>query len=159
MAVRSKANTLVSATRTTKMNQVIQEVLDKCGILINEASQMNLHIGRMLEVEASLAGRYAYLIQEAAKAGNDLNIRYWIRKGGFAESEIKARKAGSKSDKDAGNIALLENKKIIDEANQAVFEFELLNNFCKGIDRVLISLTHRIKHLEAEAARSGKVGV
>lgn len=140
------------------MTPKTKQEIDKCKALINEAQHMNLHIPRMLEIEAKLSTRYVYLSQESAKAQADLNNKYWVRKIGYSAAQIEARKAGAKSDAMAQNLGLKSIKAEIEAECQANQDFEILKAFCKGIDKVLISLTHRIKWAESEMIIAGKGG-
>jgi hypothetical protein len=138
------------------MTEDQQSVIDKCNTLVNESTSMNIHVERLLEIEAKLAGYYCYLIVEAAKAQIDLNSRYWQRKVGYSREQIKARNAGAKSARDAENLAI---EKIGDEINQELVangDHEMLSAYGKGIEKVMISLAHRIKNLEGERARNSQ---
>jgi hypothetical protein len=135
------------------MKEATRKALATVDEYIQEASKMNLSIGKLLEIEARLAGFTAYIYQEAAKAQAELNACYWVRKVGYSREQIKARNAGAKSAKDAENEAIENISQQIKEENQAVADYELLNAYCKGNDRVLTSITHRIKNLENEQSR------
>ena len=136
------------------MKPQTETALESVDQYLKEASSMGLTLGRLLEIEARLAGYSAYIYQEAAKAQAELNGKYWQRKVGQAKSQIQSRNAGAKSAKDAENLATESTQSEIQEEIKATADYEILNGYCKGTDRVLTSLTHRIKNLEAEQARN-----
>lgn len=130
----------------------IKDVIEKAQDCIKQTQNMGLNGHDLCELEAKLAGYYAYLIVKAGSSDHTLNTKYWQRKVSYSRQAIKARKAGG-TIAESDHQALLDIADEIQQENDAVYWKEYLNKFCRGIEKVLVSLAHRIKFLENEAKR------
>ena len=129
----------------------IEGVLDKCQVLINEFQKStDLPPGRLIYIEKKLSAYYAFLIRRKAYYQAMQNAQYWIRKISHSRESIKARAAGAKSQTQADHTALGLIKTEIDNETHAVWRYEDLNGFCRGLDKVFIAISHQLKDYERE---------
>jgi len=133
-------------------------VVKKCQKLIKEFQGEKVFPGRLTQIETELAGRYTYLMERKADAQFHQNSAYWTRKISHSRHAIKARNSKDVKSMDLANhiaigkIAEQADGAIsnIDQENLSVWRYEHLNGFCKGLDKVLIAIAHRLKDAERE---------
>ncbi len=132
----------------------LAKTIEKVQELINEAHILDLAPGRLLGIETQLAGYYTYLITESANYSLQMNSAYWHRKIAYSRQYNIARaiKNGGDSEKEAN----LHIKEEIDAELETVWKHEHLKAFCKGIEKVLHSITHRLNQAKIDQVNQGK---
>jgi hypothetical protein len=117
--------------------------------LINEYHMNNdILPDRLKYIEKKLSAFYTFLIRKKAYFQGMQNARYWIRKVSHSREAIKARATNTQTTSD--HIANQKIEKEISDETYAVWRYEDLNGFCRGLDKIFISIAHQLKDYEKE---------
>lgn len=129
-----------------------QKIIEKVGVLINELKNTNINGHALVNVETKLAAYYAYLAGKTAEYQAGMNAHYWIRKIAYSKEYAMLRGKYNQGDSKVMAENLIEEQ--INDENMSNFRFEHLKMFCKGIEKNLISIAHRLNLLKNEAAQN-----
>ncbi len=133
----------------------VRKAVEECQSLIFEFENMALYPKQLLRIETILSARLTFLLGRKAKYQYEQNSAYWVRKIEHSRESIKARNsAGVKSQQLADHMGNIENIKNIEAENLSVWRYEHLKGFCSGIDKVLITIAHRLKDITSERISS-----
>lgn len=137
----------------------VQATIQECIALMEQFENMSLFPAQLLKIESTLATRLTYLLGKKAEYQFRQNSAYWIRRVEQSREAIKARKtsegkrlAVAMSD----HIAITRIQEQIDNENYSVWRYEHLKGFCQGLEKILISIAHRLKDQFSERAVSPK---
>lgn len=131
--------------------------VQECMELIKQFESMNLYAPDLLRIETSLSAKLTFLLGKKARYQFEQNTAYWVRKIEHSREAIKARNStGVSSQQMAEHLAVIENKAQIEAESYSVWRYEHLKGFCSGVEKVLITIAHRLKDLSSERIASNK---
>jgi hypothetical protein len=135
----------------------VQGVIRSAEKLINEYQGTDDILPTRLKwINKKLAGYYAYLIRRSAKYQGLQTSKYHIRKIVYSTEAIKARKAKNNGlDKDlkqnaADHVAMGRIKKEVEDECFAIWRYEDVHGFCKGIEKIIICIRGELEDYRFE---------
>lgn len=129
-----------------------QDIIEKAGGLINELRNNRLNGNDLCTIETQLSAYYAYLAGKTAESQAMMNAQYWVRKIAYSKEYTVLRNKFNQGDSKVKADEEIDSA--INEENLANFRFEHLKMFCRGIEKNLVSIAHRLNQLKSEAAQN-----
>jgi hypothetical protein len=139
------------------MKQQLEDTLQLSRGLIGELQNPGTPIHRLIEIESMLAGYAPYFGEELTDLELEKMVAEDEKKAALSIAYNNQRSISGTSSTDADRKGFLDIKAERKREIETEIEFKKLKRFMEGLDKVLLSLTHRIKNLEGEQARAGKV--